>query len=144
VFSIFVLADIVQFFLLAGSGTEPAGSAEIVEWTGDPHAQAGSSRPNRASAKRAPAQVRIPFAARTYRFTAFAETHLGRTEPPDSATENNAGHSSFFARNSPSPVPIRLCPSSKTPRKRTSFWDGRGLRVRSLCNRRTDTGTQEL
>ena len=38
----------------------------------------------------------------------------------------NAARCPPSARNWPSPVPIRLCPSPKTPRKRGSFWDGRG------------------
>jgi hypothetical protein len=54
------------------------------------------------------------------------------------------GHSSFYARNSPSPVPIRRCPSPKTPRKRGSFWGGRGQRVRSLRNRGLDGGATSL
>ena len=48
------------------------------------------------------------------------------SEPPKLATEINATSCPLSARNSPSPVRIRLCPSSKTPRKRGSFWDGRG------------------
>ena len=60
--------------------------------------------------------------------------------PPNSATEINAISCPPSARNSPSPVRIRLCPPPKTPRKRGSFWDGRGVRVRSLCNRRLGGG----
>ncbi len=48
------------------------------------------------------------------------------SEPPNLATEINATSCPLSARNSPSPVRIRLCPSPKTPRKRGSFWDGRG------------------
>ncbi len=47
------------------------------------------------------------------------------SEPPNLATEINATSCPLSARNSPSPVRIRMCPSPKTPRKRGSFWDGR-------------------
>ncbi len=58
------------------------------------------------------------------------------SEPPNWATETNAARCPRSARSSPSPVPVWLCPSPKTPRKRGSFRDGRGERVQRLRDRR--------
>jgi hypothetical protein len=41
--------------------------------------------------------------------------------PPNSATERNATRCPPSARNSPSPVPIRLCPPSQDPAKTREF-----------------------
>ncbi len=64
--------------------------------------------------------------------------------PPNSATEMNATSRPRSARNPPSPGPIRPCPSPKTPRKRESFWHGRGVRAQSLCNRRLVGGANGI
>jgi hypothetical protein len=58
------------------------------------------------------------------------------TGPPNKATETNTPSCPRSARNSPSPVPIRLRPPPKTLRKRGLFWEGHGERPRSLRNRR--------
>ena len=49
------------------------------------------------------------------------------SEPPNLATEMDATSGPLSARNPPSPVPIRLCPSPRTPRKRGVFWDAHWL-----------------
>jgi hypothetical protein len=62
--------------------------------------------------------------------------------PPNLAAETNPPSCPPSARNPSSPVPIRLCPSPKTPRKRGVFWDAHWLRAQSLCNRRLVGGGQ--
>ena len=64
--------------------------------------------------------------------------------PPNLATETNASRWPRLARNPPSPVRVRRRHSPKTPRKRGTFWDGRGSWARSLCNRRLGGGAGSL
>ena len=49
-----------------------------------------------------------------------------RTRTAQLANREKRGPRPILGLEAPSPVRIRLCPSPKTPRKRGSFWDGRG------------------
>jgi hypothetical protein len=68
----------------------------------------------------------------------------GETEPPNLATETNAGRGIFPARNPQSPVRIRRGPTAKTPRNRGDFSGCVGVRAGSLCNSRLNGGGGSL
>jgi hypothetical protein len=66
------------------------------------------------------------------------------TEPPNLATETNAGCGDFQARNPPSPVRIREGLTAKTPRNRGDFSGCARLRAGSLYDPRLNGGAGSL
>lgn len=92
-----------------------------------PRETAGNSQLTRASGAAVPGDADWVAERMEFEPPVFPVGPIGsESEPPNLATEINATSCPLSARNSPSPVRIRLCPSPKTPRKRGSFWDGRG------------------
>ncbi len=73
---------------------------------------------------------------------------LGRieseSEPPNLATEKNAGRGVFWAWNRQSPVRMRPSRTRKTPRNRGNFSANVWTRAGSLCNSRLDGGENRI
>ncbi len=66
------------------------------------------------------------------------------TEPPNLATETNAGGGVFWARNPQSPVRMRQSLTAKTPRNRGDFSGCARVRAGSLCNSRLSGGASRI